>query len=114
METVLRYRYRAYPGTVENAALSRTFGSCRVVVNDAIAARQPAHKHGLPYLSLGGLSALLVTAAKKTPERVWLGEVSAVALQQALKDVDAAYRNFFSALKGARNGPKMGPPKGSR
>ena len=81
MGTVLRYRYRAYPGTVENAALSRTFGSCRVVVNDAIAARQHAHKNGLPYLSLGGLSALLVTAAKKTPERVWLGEVSAVALQ---------------------------------
>jgi len=111
MGTVLRYRYRAYPGTVENAALSRTFGSCRVVVNDAIAARQHAHKNGLPYLSLGGLSTLLVTAAKKTPERVWLGEVSAVALQQALKDVDAAYRNFFSSLKGARNGPKMGPPK---
>jgi putative transposase len=111
METVLRYRYRAYPGTVENVALSRTFGSCRVVAHDAIAVRQHAYKHGLPYVSLGELSTRLVTAAKKTPERVWLGEVSAVALQQTLKDVDVAYRNFFSSRKGARKGPKMGPPK---
>ena len=110
METALRYRYRAYPGTVENAALARTFGSCRVVANDAIAARQHAYKNGLAALSLGVLSTRL-TAAKQTPERAWLGEVSAVALQQALKDVDVAHRNFFSSRKGTREGPKMGPPK---
>ena len=111
METVLRYRYRAYPGTVEARALSRTFGSCRVVANDAIAARQHAYRNGLPALSLGVLSTRLVTAAKQMPERAWLSEVSAVALQQTLRDVDLAYRNFFSSRKGTRKGPKMGPPK---
>ncbi|MFI8828730.1 RNA-guided endonuclease InsQ/TnpB family protein, partial [Streptomyces sp. NPDC053431] len=50
-----------------------------------------------------------LTASKKTPERVWLGEVSSVILQQSLRDLDTAYRNFFDSLKGKR--PKMGPPR---
>ena len=66
METVLRYRYRAYPGAVETRALSRTFGCCRVVANDAIAARQNAFETGLPALSSKVLSARL-TASKLTP-----------------------------------------------
>jgi putative transposase len=37
--------------------------------------------------------------------------VSAVVLQQALADLNAAYRNFFASLKGERKGPKMDPPK---
>ena len=56
------------------------------------------------------LSARLTTA-KAAPERAWMGEVSAVVLQQALADLNAAYRNFFASLKGQRKGPKMGPPK---
>ena len=39
------------------------------------------------------LSRQVVTLAKQTPERAWLGEVSAVALQQSLADLDRAYRN---------------------
>ncbi|MFJ2276219.1 RNA-guided endonuclease InsQ/TnpB family protein [Streptomyces sp. NPDC087866] len=44
-----------------------------------------------------------------TDERAWLGEVSAVVLQQSLRDLDAAYRNFFDGLKGKR--PRMGTPR---
>jgi putative transposase len=43
-------------------------------------------------------------------ERSWLGEVSAVVLQQSLRDAETAYRNFFASLKGDRKGPKMGSP----
>ncbi|MFF2352226.1 RNA-guided endonuclease InsQ/TnpB family protein [Kitasatospora sp. NPDC058115] len=50
-----------------------------------------------------------ITEAKKTTERAWLGEVSAVVLQQSLRDLDAAYRNFFDGLKGRR--PRMGAPR---
>jgi transposase len=56
------------------------------------------------------LSAAL-TAAKKTPERAWLGGVSSVVLQQALADLNAGYRNFFASLTGKRKGPKMAPPR---
>src|SRR6266581_1254779 len=46
-----------------------------------------------------------------TPERAWLGEVSAVALQQSLADLNAAYRNFFASVTGKREGPKIAPPR---
>jgi putative transposase len=52
-----------------------------------------------------------LTAAKATLERAWLGEVSAVVLQQALADLNAAYRNFFASLAGRRKGPKVAPPR---
>jgi putative transposase len=34
-----------------------------------------------------------------------------VVLQQALADLNAAYRNFFASRTGTRKGPKIGPPK---
>ena len=78
--------------------------------NDGLSARQTAHEAGLPYVTDAELSARL-TKAKATPERAWLGGVSAVVLQQALADLNAAYRNFFASLKSERKGPKIGPPR---
>jgi putative transposase len=81
-----------------------------VVFNDGLQARLEARAAGLPYLTDAELSARL-TAAKATPDRAWLGEVSAAVLQQALADLNAAYRNFFASVKGTRKGPKVGPPR---
>jgi putative transposase len=106
----LRYNYRLDPRPRHRSAFGKTFGCARVVFNDALSAREAAHKAGLPYVTDAELSAQL-TAAKKTPERAWLGEVSAVVLQQALADLNAAYRNFFASLTGERNGPKAGRPR---
>ena len=106
----LRYKYRLYPSPGQQQALARAFGCARVVFNDALAARRDAHEAGLPYLTDAELSARLA-AAKATPERAWLGEVSSVVLQQALADLNAACRNFFASLKGRRRGGKAGPPR---
>ena len=106
----LRYSYRLYPMPGQQQALARAFGCARVVFNDALAARREARAAGLPYLTDAELSARL-TAAKKTPERAWLGEVSAVVLQQALADLNTAYRNFLVCLAGKRKGPRIGPPR---
>ena len=106
----LRYNYRLYPTPGQRAALARALGCARVVFNDALAARQEAHAAGLPYISDAELSARL-TVAKASPERAWLGEVSAVVLQQALADLAAAYRNFFASATSRRKGPKVGPPR---
>ena len=105
----LRYYYRLYPAPAQRAALARAFGCARVVFNDGLRARQQARGRA-PYLTDAELSARL-TAAKKTPERLWLGEVSAVVLQQALADLNAAYRNFFASVKGERKSPRAGPPR---
>ena len=48
---------------------------------------------------------------KRTPERAWLAEVSAVVLQQALVDANTAYRNFFASLTGTRKGRRLGAPR---
>lgn len=105
----LRYGFRLYPSAGQRMALARAFGCARVVYNDALRARETARSEGMPFPKTGDLSKLLITEAKNTPERAWLGEVSAVILQQSLRDLDAAYRNFFDGLKGKR--PKMGAPR---
>ena len=106
----LRYNYRLYPTSGQRAALARTFGCARVVFNDGLRARQEAFAAGLPYVTDAELSARL-TAAKASPERAWLGEVSAVVLQQALADLGTAYRNFFASVTGKRKGPKIAAPR---
>ncbi|MBP5869527.1 RNA-guided endonuclease TnpB family protein [Streptomyces scabiei] len=107
----LRYSIRVYPNTVQQAALARAFGCARVVFNDAVRAREDARRAGQPFPTAGQLSRKLITEAKQTPERAWLGEVSAVVLQQSLRDAETAYRNFFASLKGTREGPKLGAPR---
>jgi putative transposase len=106
----LRYNYRLYPSPGQRDALARAFGCARVVFNDGLRARQQARAAGRPDLTDAELSARL-TASKATPERAWLGEVSAVVLQQSLADLNTAYRNFFASVAGRRQGPKIGPPR---
>ena len=107
----LRYSFRVYPDAGQRAALARAFGCARVVFNDAVRAREEARRAGRPFPKAGDLSTRLITEAKQTIERSWLGEVSAVVLQQSLRDAETAYRNFFASLKGTRKGPKLGAPR---
>ncbi|MFE7514135.1 RNA-guided endonuclease InsQ/TnpB family protein [Streptomyces sp. NPDC057540] len=105
----LRYSFRLYPNGPQRNALARAFGCARVVYNDALRARETARAGGEAFPKTGDLSKLLITEAKRTEERAWLGEVSAVVLQQSLRDLDTAYKNFFDGLKGKR--PRMGAPR---
>lgn len=107
----LRYSFRLYPQPGQRIALARAFGCARVVFNDAVRAREEARAAGEPFPKAGDLSRKLISQAKRTAERAWLGGVSAVVLQQSLRDAEAAYRNFFASLKGERKGPKLGAPK---
>nr|WP_134007042.1 RNA-guided endonuclease TnpB family protein [Streptomyces sp. 846.5] len=104
----LRYSFRVYPTASQCSSLARAFGCARVVFNDALRVREEARAAGLPFVTAADLSKRL-TAAKKTPDRAWLGEVSSVVLQQSLRDLETSYRNFFDGLKGKR--PKMGAPR---
>ncbi|MEV4185830.1 helix-turn-helix domain-containing protein, partial [Streptosporangium canum] len=69
----LRYNYRVYPDGDQRRALARAFGCARAVFNDGLRARRDAREAGLPHLSDGDLSKRVITEAKKTPERSWLG-----------------------------------------
>ncbi|MFF8013835.1 RNA-guided endonuclease TnpB family protein [Streptomyces sp. NPDC007929] len=107
----LRYNYRAYPDASQCGALARAFGCARVVWNDCLRDRKEAHAVGLPYVKSADLSRLRITQAKRTEERAWLAEVSAVVLQQSLRDLDTAYKNFFDSVNGKRRGRRLGPPR---
>ncbi|WP_307624461.1 RNA-guided endonuclease InsQ/TnpB family protein [Streptomyces turgidiscabies] len=107
----LRYAFRLYPEPGQRRALARAFGCARVVFNDAVRAREDARTAGDPFPTASTLSRKLITQAKNRPDRSWLGEVSSVVLQQALRDVEAAYRNFFASLKGERKGKRVGAPR---
>ncbi len=101
----LRYSFRLYPDPRQQAALARAFGCARVVFNDVLRAREDARQTARPFPTAGQLSRTLITEAKQTAGRAWLTEVSAVVLQQSLRDAETAYRNFFASLTGTRKAP---------
>src|SRR3984885_5040964 len=103
-------RYRAYPSPGQVMMLARTFGCARVVYNDALRLREQMHAAG-EKISDTEVQRRVVTAAKKTAEREWLGEVASVALVQACQDARRAYRNWFDSLSGKRKGRKAGRPR---
>ncbi len=88
------YQYRVYPTQEQAHMLARTFGCCRYVYNWALRARTDAFFQRGERLSYHQL-AVLLTDLKKQEETAWLSEVSSVPLQQALRHLDRAFRNFF-------------------
>lgn len=121
----LRYRYRIYPTYEQVKSLSKLFGCTRVVWNDALAFCQSTWKEGIKYPGSSELMKQFImllfrdegfapknsTQAKADPSRCWLSEVSNIPLQQSIRDLDVAFRNFWNSLKGKQNGAKVKPPR---
>jgi putative transposase len=87
------------------------FGCTRVVWNDALVFCQENYALGLGYCGFTELSKRFLTDAKKTEDRQWLKEAPSIPLQQSLKDLDQAFKNFFASGQGKRKGQKINPPK---
>ncbi|MDQ2904672.1 MAG: transposase [Chloroflexota bacterium] len=88
------YKYRFYPTDEQAHNLAQTFGCVRFIYTWALNTRKYAYfDHGIK-LYTKGLSAA-ITDLKKAEGTMWLSEVSAVPLQQALRHLDTAYKNFF-------------------
>ena len=105
----VRYRYRIYPAPGQQQALARVFGCARVVYNDCLRLREACHAAG-EKISDTEVQRRVITLAKPTPERAWLGEVASVALVQACQDARRAYRNWFDSLSGQAEGPQDRAP----
>ncbi len=89
------YQYRWYPTAEQQQILARTFGCARFVYNWALRLRTDAYYQHQQRLSYSDTSARL-TALKHQPEYAWLHDVASVPLQQALRHVESAFRNFFA------------------
>src|SRR5947208_12398114 len=94
MQQKRAYKYRFSPTDEQAHILARTFGCCRFVYNWALRQRTDAffqRGERLYYNQLAGM----LTELKKQEETAWLSEVSSVPLQQSLRHLDTAFRNFF-------------------
>ncbi|SFO11833.1 putative transposase [Xenorhabdus japonica] len=74
--------------------MKRFAGACRFVFNQALARQNTNHETGNKYIPYTKMASWLVEW-KTTTETQWLKEVPSQALQQALKDLERAYKNFF-------------------
>lgn len=109
------YKFRLYPNREQENLIQRTFGCVRFVYNTFLGKRIDTYKTEKKTLNYYACSALL-TEMKCDEAFAWLKEVDSVALQQSLRNVDAAYKNFFRACKNNGNigFPKFKKKRGSR
>ena len=91
-KTKRAYKYRFYPTDEQKRILAQTFGCCHFVYNWGLSTRKTAYfQHGQK-LTYNDLSAMLPYLKQEHP---WLANVAAVPLQQSLRHLDRAYKNFF-------------------
>lgn len=89
------YKFRCYPTDAQAAVLGRTFGCARFVYNWGLKLRTDAYYDRHEKIGYHETSAAL-TELKRQPDTTWLNEVSSVPVQQALRHLDQAFRNFFA------------------
>ena len=94
MEQKRAYKYRFYPTPEQAQTLARTFGCVRYVYNWGLRNRTDAYYQRKQHLYYEQLATLLTTL-KRQEEVAWLQEVSSVPLQQGLRHLESAFRNFF-------------------
>ena len=88
------YKYALRPTGQQERDLRRFAGACRFVYNRGLALQQARYEAGEKKLSYAGLCKEL-TKWRNGSETPWLKGAPAQPLQQSLKDLEAAYRNFF-------------------
>lgn len=86
-------KFRAYPNKEQQNLINRTLGCCRFIYNKGLAMRNESYKNGSK-IGYSQTSAML-TELKKDPGFIFLKEVDSIALQQALRDLDRGFKNFF-------------------
>lgn len=94
MQRLQAYRFELQPNGEQQHLMRRFAGSCRYVYNKALALQQEQHEAGEKKLGYAALCKAL-TEWKGQPQTLWLNETPSQALQQALKNLERAYKNFF-------------------
>lgn len=99
------YKFRLYPNAIQQNQMEKTFGCCRFVYNHFRALRESAYKAEQRTMNYNTCATMLPSMKKELP---WLAEVDSTALQSSVRDLDAAYQNFFRRIK---HGEKPGYPR---
>src|ERR1700688_3638098 len=95
MQRLQAYKYELQPNGKQQRDMRRFSGSCRFVFNKALAMQKAMYEQGEKKQGYAGLCKSL-TAWRSGPETLWLADTPVHPLQQALKDLERAYTNFFA------------------
>ena len=93
------YKYRLHPTREQSEFFNKSFGCVRFIYNWGLQKRIEAYAKDKGRISYVQLCAML-TELKKEEQYSWLREVSTECLQQALRNLDAAFTRFFREKKG--------------
>lgn len=86
------YKFRIYPNKKQQELINKTFGCCRFVYNRYLAKRIEVYENNKETFTYKQCSSDLTNLKK---ELEWLKEPDKFSLQNALKDLENAYKKFF-------------------
>ena len=87
------FKFRIYPNSTQQAELAQQFGAVRFVYNHYRAVREGYYLDTGTGLNYNDCAMDLADILKV--DYPWLKEADSQTMQQALKDLDRAYKNFF-------------------
>ena len=93
------YNFRLYPNKKDQVLLSKHFGSARFIYNIMLEFKKYYYEKLGVNLSYFEIKKAL-TQLKKLEEYSWLMEVNSQTLQEALRNLDKAFKNFFEGRAG--------------
>ena len=88
------YKFELMPNGEQQRHMRQFAGACRFIYNKALALQKERYEQGDKKLGYAGLCSQL-RDWKAVKELSWLSDAPSQALQQALKNLDGAYKNFF-------------------
>lgn len=100
------YKVELNPNNKQRTLLEKSVGCARFAYNWGLNERIELYKSEKK--SLTAIDQHKILCSKKKTEFHWMYDVSKMAPQEALRDLDAAFKNFF---RGIKKGQKVGFPK---
>ncbi|RXA08765.1 transposase [Escherichia coli] len=94
MKRLQAFKFQLRPGGQQECEMRRFAGACRFVFNRALARQNENHEAGNKYIPYGKMASWLVEW-KNATETQWFNDSPSQPLQQSLKDLERAYKNFF-------------------
>lgn len=93
-------KVRLYPNKEQEQELNKVLGAYRFVYNHMLDKKKTAYEADKTNLSENDLSKYFHRTLRKDEQYPWLKEQNTQVMQQAIKQMDVAYKNFFKHNKG--------------
>jgi putative transposase len=107
MKRLQAFKFELQPNGPQQRDMRRFSGACRFVFNKMLALQNANHEAGNPFIGYAEMTTHLPMWKREVGQE-WLKEAPSQALQQALKDLERAYKNFFAKRAGFPRFKKKG------